>query len=345
MVKALRIADWPRSDQIAWHDALTVGDLFEVSKPAAQWAQSSRESIAYSYGRWLSYLRKYQLLIDEAPAGRLSPARVADYVRELQGSVRPHTVATYLAHLYDAVRVMEPDLDWSWLKAVKTRLARSARPDGRKAGRVQDSARLFEFGISLMEEAEAARSDDLDVSITYRDGLIIALLAARPIRRRNLAAIRIGTELQKIGNHWCLIFEAGQTKQSRHLEFLLPKELTRYIDVYIEDYRNRLLRNEQHKYLWVSTRGGALCAGQLYSRITKRTAAEFGTPINPHLFRDCAATTLARRDPAHVNVAVSVLGHADLRTIERYYNQAHMIDATRKYQQELQKLRAERAHG
>ncbi len=343
--KALGITDWPLSDQLAWQDALTDGDLFESSRPAARWAQSSRTSIAWNYGRWLSHLSHHELLNDEAPAERVKPLQVTVYVEELQETVRPQTVATYLAHLYDAIRVMAPDRDWTWLKAIKTRLARGLKSDGRKAARVQDSARLFELGLSLMAQAVASGREDGGTAITYRDGLMIALLAARPIRRRNLAAIRIGKELQKVGDHWCLIFEARQTKQSRYMEFPLPRELTLYIGAYLRDYRKRLLGDERHEYLWVSARGGRLVAGQIYDRIMRRTAAEFGNPINPHLFRDCAATTLARRDPEHINITASVLGHTDLRTTEKHYNQARMIDAAKKYQRELQRFRAERAYG
>ncbi len=69
--KALRIINWPRSDQLAWQEALTVGDLFEASKPAARWAQSSRTSISWGYGRWLDHLARHGSLNDEAPANRL----------------------------------------------------------------------------------------------------------------------------------------------------------------------------------------------------------------------------------------------------------------------------------
>ena len=344
-LKALGITNWPLSDQLAWQEALTDGDLFESSRPAARWAQTSRTSIAWSYGRWLGHLSHHELLNDEAPAERVTPSQVTVYIKELQESVRPQTVAGYLAHLYDAIRVMAPDRDWTWLKAIKTRLARGLKSDGRKAARVQDSARLFELGLSLMAEAMASGREDLGTAIMYRDGLMIALLAARPIRRRNLATIRIGKELQKVGDHWNLIFDAHQTKQSRYMEFPLPRKLTLYIGAYLRDYRKRLLGDKRHKYLWVSARGGVLCAGAIYERITKCTAAEFGNPINPHLFRDCVATTLARRDPEHVHVAVALLGHTDLRTTEKHYNQARMIDAVRQYQRELQRFRAQRAYG
>ena len=62
-------------------------------------------------------------------------------------------------------------------------------------------------------------------------------------------------------------------------------------------------------------------------------------PINPHLFRDCAATTIAIEDPEHVRIASQILGHRSAATTERYYNQAQTIDAARRYQDFLVALR------
>ena len=41
-------------------------------------------------------------------------------------------------------------------------------------------------------------------ALTYRDGLIIALLAAVPLRKRTLAALTINQHLVKIGSGWLL---------------------------------------------------------------------------------------------------------------------------------------------
>ena len=69
----------------------------------------------------------------------------------------------------------------------------------------------------------------------------------------------------------------------------------------------------------------------LYDRIRARTKDSFGVAINPHLFRDAAATTLAIADPAHVRVAAPLLGHRNFGTTERYYRQARSQEAHRAY--------------
>ena len=69
----------------------------------------------------------------------------------------------------------------------------------------------------------------------------------------------------------------------------------------------------------------------IYDRIRAHTRKAFGRAVNPHLFRDAAATTLAITDPEHVRVAAPLLGHRTFMTTERYYQQAQAFDAHRAY--------------
>jgi integrase/recombinase XerD len=65
----------------------------------------------------------------------------------------------------------------------------------------------------------------------------------------------------------------------------------------------------------------------IYDRVRARTKERFGVALNPHLFRDAAATTLAIGDPAHVRIAAPLLGHRTFATTERHYRQARAYDA------------------
>ena len=65
----------------------------------------------------------------------------------------------------------------------------------------------------------------------------------------------------------------------------------------------------------------------LSGRIELRTREAFGKAMNPHLFRDAAATTLAIVDPEHVRAAAPVLGHRNFGTTERHYIQAKGLQA------------------
>ena len=69
----------------------------------------------------------------------------------------------------------------------------------------------------------------------------------------------------------------------------------------------------------------------IYDRVRARTKDQFGVAINPHLFRDAAATTMAIADPANVRLAAPLLGHRTFTTTERYYRQARALDAHRAF--------------
>jgi hypothetical protein len=69
------------------------------------------------------------------------------------------------------------------------------------------------------------------------------------------------------------------------------------------------------------------------------TRAKFGHMINPHLFRDSAATSIAIEDPKRAYITRSIPGHGTLRTSEQYYNHAQSREALRQYQRRILELR------
>jgi hypothetical protein len=87
--------------------------------------------------------------------------------------------------------------------------------------------------------------------------------------------------------------------------------------------------------LWLSMYGPPMNDNAIYIRIVARTRQGLGQAINPHLFRDCAATSIAIDDPAHVGIASRLLGHRTRSTTERYYNQARSVEASRLMQKSL----------
>ena len=73
--------------------------------------------------------------------------------------------------------------------------------------------------------------------------------------------------------------------------------------------------------------------------LAHRTQARFGWVVNVHLFRDCAATSIAAEDPDHVRMAAQLLGHASLQTTERYYIAANTRSALRLHHDRIREIR------
>jgi len=238
------------------------------------------------------------------------------------------------------MRVTAPGHDWTWLRQAANRLRATAVARRDKNLRIRPSRTLFALGVSLMRGAEA--SDALTPkgrAMRYRDGLMIAILAARPLRRSNFAAIVLRTNLVRTQGCFWLHFEATETKNHRPIDVPLPAELTSFVDRYLDHHRPALLRGRDSPYLWIAKTGAAMAGISIYGRITTLTRDAFGVAINPHLFRDCAATSVAIDDPEHVHISAALLGHASLKTTQRHYDQSRMLSAGRRYQNELLALR------
>lgn len=327
--KILRPKRWPEDDQLAWAAAFEEGDIFDGRSPAAHWSDGSRRSIASGYGRWICYLTtRHPEALSLAPANRVTRDRLRRYLEYLADEITPAGIFNYAKHLYDAIRAMAPEHDWSWLKAIVWRLPGRRQPRGGKSERMVSVIRLIDLGLGLMDGARLD-GDALKEAIAYRDGLIIAMLICRPIRRRNLAAMRLGRHLVEAGGRWHLVFHLEETKAHRHYEAPLPEFLEPLLEHYLNLIRPRFPKAFDHDGVWASAKGCPLSDSALFDRVAKRTQAAFGRPINLHLFRDIAVTEIAYLDPANIGMAPDLLSHADQRSVDRHYNQSSQIRAGR----------------
>jgi integrase len=77
----------------------------------------------------------------------------------------------------------------------------------------------------------------------------------------------------------------------------------------------------------------------VHSRITKLTKRLFGTSINPHLLRDCAASSLAAVSTDVARAAAPLLGHRHFSTTERHYIRADNLAASRRLNTILDRLK------
>jgi integrase len=148
---------------------------------------------------------------------------------------------------------------------------------------------------------------------------MIALLALIPLRRRTLTALRIGKQLVQSGDRWALDIPAKDVKTKRPLDYLISAKLSDRIDLYLNQFRCRILGAGAHDFLWASNIGRPLDDTTIYVTVRKRTREALGFPVNPHRFRRAAATLWSSRDPANVRGAKDLLGHASFGTTEKYY--------------------------
>jgi integrase/recombinase XerD len=346
-----RFEEWPPLHCRAWEAAFAAGGLFDQPGPATRWRPASAKKARLGYGAWLRW-RSGQ---DDADVERIEASRPEDlisreavlaYVGHLASVNCSMTVFNRIQELYDAIRVMAPGRDWTWLKMAQRNLRSRARPNNDKLARLQSADKLEDLGFSLMAEAEgAAYRDDhdgaamtlLQRALAFRDGLMIALLIRRPFRIKNFVSLTIGENLVIEGERASFAFEASEMKSKRPMDVSFPESLFSALKRYLEYYRTILLSESgkakglMTNALWISRDGTVLHEGSLHNAIRRRTREAFGLALPPHWFRDAAVTLLVRDEPASARLTSSILGHASPEIANRHYNQALMIDSARRH--------------
>jgi integrase/recombinase XerD len=110
---------------------------------------------------------------------------------------------------------------------------------------------------------------------------------------------------------------------------------------YCQEVRPRLINGSDNKFLWLTKFGRPYSPHSLYLLFCKISPRYLGKSINPHLFRDCLATTLSRHSLSSAIAASSALGHRDARTTERFYMHAQQVDASRQINRTIAMISAE----
>jgi len=323
---------WPAADRERWQAALRNGQrLFDDAGTAAHLAPASRVSFEDAYARLMAFVvERHPELFGRAADGWFNVPIAEEFVAWQPVGAGPHTLANSVTWLALILRYIYPDHDWSWLLRIGNRLTARARRMPRRGVAVTSDA-LYSLGCKLMERAvsDDENADFLSPSLLYRDGLIIALLAAIPLRRRTLTALRVGRHVVRTGERWALDIPAELVKSRRPLAYSISPDLSQRIDVYALRFRDQIKGARTHDAMWPAESGKPMSYDRIYKIVKRRTAAELGFAVKPHDFRTAAGTLWSIRDPRNVRGVRDLLGHSNFRTTEQFYIAAQSRSAGR----------------
>jgi site-specific recombinase XerD len=239
-----------------------------------------------------------------------------------------------------AVKVMFPERDRAWLQQVVNRLHRRATTAKPSINRIVPTRSLWKAGIKLMVEAHKADGlSPLLKASRYRDGLMLALQAARPLRLTNLTSLDVDRHLKRVGNAYVVAFEANDMKNHSPFEIVMPTALTPRIDVYLMIYRLVLLEGNESSALWITKQGRAMRPFSVHHRVTRLTRRIFGRAMSVHRFRHASATAIAVERPEMVGMAMALLGHRQFSTTDRYYIIGQSLAASRAHNSLIEDLK------
>jgi integrase len=347
--RSMPFTAWPASHRAAWQEAFRKRNLFEPVSPTAHWRPRSIAKTQKGYSVWLTWNKSRQagpFTDKSSPARLVTRESVAAYIDDMKGISASFTVFCRIQELHDAIRVMVPLQDWSWLRNGVNRLRRNAKPSRNKRVRLRPAEEIERLGHELMAQAQFdPRLTALEAALMYRDGLMVVFLIRRPLRMRNFTSIAEGTSLFLDGETPSIAFAREDTKGKRPIEAVIPSVLRQAIECYISQYRPALLTTSRKakrietNALWISRDGTVLSERSLHTAIRKRTKDAFGQPIPPHWFRDACVTTLIHDAPASARISMGLLGHASPAIAERHYDQACVFESAQRAATVLEECR------
>lgn len=335
--------EWPAADRSAWLKAIEDGDILDGRGPAFHWAAATRKTNIMHYSRWLGFLATTeQLSKDASPENRVIPDTVRAYVEHMKARIAPVTVVSSLVGLKVMMKAMAPNQNWRWLADICNRLNRNAQPITDKRSKMLSSGKIYCTAIKRLEVLSETSLTKRVQIVGFRNCVMLALLAACPLRLKNFASLTIGENFKKVGEAWLIKIPGNEVKNGKSMSFDVPGPVLPYLETYLSLVRPQLT-NALHGPLWVEWSGTRLKYHSVYIAFTRITKELFSRSINPHLLRDCAATALASDSYKAAQAARALLGHRRPETTQKYYIHAQQIEASRKVNDILEAARIARA--
>jgi hypothetical protein len=268
--RCLAAGEWPERDRALWLAALRPGRPLRRGGARGRHAASSNRAAESGYGRFLAWLaHRGRLDAAAPPASRITPDAVDGYLQALAAVNSTATQLRRLEELHIAARIMGPDDDWQWIRDLAAQVRLRHEPTRDKRPRIVGIDDLGELGLSLIRRAERDPGPPRRRALLHRDGLAIALLIARPLRRTNFAGLRLGEHLVQRGDGWWLqLPRRARSKDRTPIAMPAPDDLVPHLETYLAVHRPALLARRSRwsaphppdRALWVSGHGSAMGA-------------------------------------------------------------------------------------
>ena len=240
--RCLKLEAWPPRDRAAWLAACRAGGVLDPHGRAADWRPASRRKVTSGYGRFLGWLeRRGELDPSGSAVDLLTVERAHAFVEELRQLVTPVAVLCRVTELRQFTAAVYPQAPWGFLRRLEAFVRRHARPARDKRTRLRSAAELVALGEALMAEGLSTELDAWQRPTHFRDGLMIALLALRPLRLGNFAGLRLGLQLRRAGEGWWLCIPPEATKNRRPIEQPFPERLVPWLERYLATSARRFL--------------------------------------------------------------------------------------------------------
>ena len=163
-----------------------------------------------------------------------------------------------------------------------------------------------------IEEIDKLLDINLTDSFSFRNKAMLELMYSSGLRVSEL----INVKIHDIDTSNCIIRIMGKGSKERIVP--LGDYAIRYIELYLKEYREKLIKKELNDYLFLNNHGTKMTR-QGFFKILKALAKEknIKTEFSPHTLRHSFATHLLNGG-ADLRSIQEMLGHSDISTTQIY---------------------------
>lgn len=163
-----------------------------------------------------------------------------------------------------------------------------------------------------IEEIDKLLDINLTDAFSYRNKAMLELMYSSGLRVSELVNVNI----HDVDTSNCIIRIMGKGSKERIVP--LGDYAIRYIELYLKEYREKLIKKEMNHYLFLNNHGKKMTR-QGFFKILKQIAKEknIKTEFSPHTLRHSFATHLLNGG-ADLRSIQEMLGHSDISTTQIY---------------------------
>jgi len=193
--------------------------------------------------------------------------------------------------------------------------------------------------------AAAAKKSRKRVAIVVRNELLLFWLTVLPWRQRNIRECRIGGPAPNLfkgpvpansdidlppwavqeqqenpaAEFWQFHFTEDETKTGCAVDALLPRQLIKPLEEYLNEYRGNLLSGADPNTLFLNEIGDAMTCGQVTELVSAMTLRHEGTRVTPHLYRDIFAYAWLKEHSKDFLTLSKIFWHSTPNEVIRTY--------------------------
>jgi integrase/recombinase XerD len=336
---SLKISEWPVTDRERWVAAVSGKRSLHSKVNANKWKKPTQENSVRAWGTYLVFLATGNLL-DAAQAldQRVNPEWVHAFGDDQVTTKSLATAAVRINALLNFVRATVPDADIEWLRALNRAFQHDYREQGSSKPEPPHVFELLGVGVDHMDYADEFRHvDPLESAKDFRDGLLIALMAMRSVRRRAWVEMDLDTNLVEVDDGYSIRLFKANSKTKDQYRAPVPENLVLRVRKYLEVHRPVLVdayhshSNMGTNAVFVTPEVGRMSGSIVHRQVTRWTKHYLGRAVSPQEFRRATTTEASRIDPSLAHTAAAINGHKSLLTGDRDYDMASNLAAIRQY--------------